>query len=362
MQLAHDVSARAPAGGHRRHAAHLFLQRGDQRGQRLEGMHDARTHRRAHDVLGPRFGRADLVLGERQHLAERERAVERRVSHRAEIRVDAIALHGVVGDDREVDLLAFGHGRECIRDGSSQARGSAPDSRPRSAPGGQRAGVSTPHHPDHHALQLHLVGRHVDRRHRRVRRLQAHLAVLAVELLQRHVVPAEQRDHHLAVVGRLAVFDDDEVAVADLLVDHGAAAHAQDIGFAAADHLFRHRDRFRAGHRLDRRAGRDVAEQRQLDRPPAHPRRDELDRTAAVPRALDDALLLQVREVLVHGRQRRQVEAPADLLQARRVAVLLDEVVQVIQNLALAFGEWDHARILCKEKAKVNCRAVWAAG
>ena len=59
----------------------------------------------------------------------------------------------------------------------------------------------------------------------------------------------------------------------------------------------------------------------------------------ANPVAADEALLLQVRQVLVHRGERRQVEATADFLQARRVAVLLDEVVQVIQDLALAFGE-----------------------
>jgi hypothetical protein len=41
-------------------------------------------------------------------------------------------------------------------------------------------------------------------------------------------------------------------------------------------------------------------------------------------------------------RERRQAEAAADFLEARRVAVLLDEVVQVIQNLALAFREGEH--------------------
>ena len=59
----------------------------------------------------------------------------------------------------------------------------------------------------------------------------------------------------------------------------------------------------------------------------------------------------------MHRRQRRQAEAPADLFQARRVAVLLDELVQVIQDFALALGEWDHARHAMQRKAKVNSRA-----
>ena len=47
-----------------------------------------RAHRRAHDVLGARR-RVDLLLGERHHLAEGEREVERRVRDRAEVRVGA---------------------------------------------------------------------------------------------------------------------------------------------------------------------------------------------------------------------------------------------------------------------------------
>src|SRR5436190_22310646 len=47
-----------------------------------------------------------------------------------------------------------------------------------------------------------------------------------------------------------------------------------------------------------------------------------------------------------------------DFLEARRVAVLLDELVQVVENLALPFGEREHAtsngRTICKGKAKVK--------
>ena len=58
--------------------------------------------------------------------------------------------------------------------------------------------------------------------------------------------------------------------------------------------------------------------------------------------ALDEALLLQIRQVLVDSCERGQPESSTDFFQARGVAVLLDEVVQVIQNLALAFRERKH--------------------
>ena len=59
--------------------------------------------------------------------------------------------------------------------------------------------------------------------------------------------------------------------------------------------------------------------------------------------------------MLVDRRERRQAESPPDLLQARRIAVLLDEIVEVVEDLALALRQWQHgARTIRKGKAKVN--------
>jgi hypothetical protein len=44
----------------------------------------------------------------------------------------------------------------------------------------------------------------------------------------------------------------------------------------------------------------------------------------------------------VHRGQRRQVEPAADFFEAGSVTVLLDEVVQVVQDLALALCEREH--------------------
>ena len=197
-----------------------------------------------------------------------------------------------------------------------------------------------------------------DRLHRGVRRLQADVPLLAIELLQRDVGAVEQRDDHLAVVGGPAILDDDVVAVADLLVDHRVALDAQHVGVALADEILGHGDRLAADDRFDRRAGGDVPEQRQLDRPAAEARRDQLDRPAPVPRALDEALFLQVGEVLVDGGERRQAEAPADFLQARRVAVLLDEIVEVIEDFPLALGQWQHARHYTQRKSESQRRGA----
>ena len=74
----------------------------------------------------------------------------------------------------------------------------------------------------------------------------------------------------------------------------------------------------------------------------ARPRRYHFHRSAAIPGPFDEALFLQVRQVLVYGGQRREAEATADFLEARRIAVLADEFVQVVENLALTFCERKH--------------------
>src|SRR5204863_7451507 len=100
--------------------------------------------------------------------------------------------------------------------------------------------------------------------------------------------------------------------------------------------------RLAAGNRFDRVTCRDEAEQWELHRAAASARRDELDRSAAVPCAADEPFFLQVRQMLMDRRQRGQIEAAADFLQARRVAVVLDEVAQVIEDFTLPFGEREH--------------------
>ena len=114
----------------------------------------------------------------------------------------------------------------------------------------------------------------------------------------------------------------------------------QDVGVALAHEIVGHGDRLGRRDGLDRRAGGDEPEQRQFQGAAAAARRHQLDRAAAVPRPTDEPLLLEIRQVLVHRRERRQPEPAANLLEARRVAVLLDELPEVVENLALPLGEW----------------------
>src|SRR5262249_50729321 len=116
-----------------------------------------------------------------------------------------------------------------------------------------------PHDPHDDALHLHLVGVAENRLHRGVRRLKPDFAAwLAIEFFQGDLGPAEQRNHHLAVVGALAILDYDEIPIADLLVDHRIAADAEDVRVALAGQILRHGDRFIAGDRFDWEAGRDI--------------------------------------------------------------------------------------------------------
>src|SRR6185503_20791087 len=56
------------------------------------------------------------------------------------------------------------------------------------------------HDPDDDALDLHVIRVDKDRLHRRVCGLETHTAVFSVQLLQRDVAAANQRDHHFTVV------------------------------------------------------------------------------------------------------------------------------------------------------------------
>ena len=60
---------------------------------------------------------------------------------------------------------------------------------------------------------------------------------------------------------------------------------------------------------------------------------------APVSQAPDEALPLEVPQVLVHGGERRQREVLPDLLQGGCIAVLGDERLQVVEHLLLPLGD-----------------------
>ena len=111
------------------------------------------------------------------------------------------------------------------------------------------------------------------------------------------------------------------------------------MGPRRGQHLVGHRDGLLVHQRLDRRAGGDLAEQRDLAGRRRAARRQDLDGAALVVRAADVPLALEVGQVLVHRGERLKAELLRDLLEAGRVALLLDVVLQEGENFALALGQ-----------------------
>ena len=144
---------------------------------------------------------------------------------------------------------------------------------------------------------------------RAVRGLEHDLGAAALEALQRGLAAAHERHHRLAVPRVVPALDHHEVAVADLLVDHRVAAHAEHEG------LRRGAGRARAGTAM--RSFSSIASigrpRRRCRGAAARPRRasallERLDRARAVPRLPQVALLDEVLDVLVHGRDRGEAE------------------------------------------------------
>jgi hypothetical protein len=116
---------------------------------------------------------------------------------------------------------------------------------------------------------------------------------------------------------------------------------AEGEGLAAAEELLGQRDRLRRLDGLDRRAGRNAPEERDLDGAPDGRVGDDLERAALVRVPTDAALPLEVRQVLVHRRERGEGEVPSDLLEGRRVAVLGDVPAHVVEELLLPLRDHD---------------------
>src|SRR5207249_9657228 len=198
-----------------------------------------------------------------------------------------------------------------------------------------------PNDADDHPLHRDVALVHAQRAHRGIRGLEPDPAArLAIELLDRRARAVDQRHHGLAVVGLVALVHDDEVTVLDVLVDHGLAAHLEDVTAAAArEELVGHGEGVVAGHRFDGLSGRDQSEERQLRGAGLALGWHHLDGAALVMGAVDVALALQIREMLVHSGERAEREARGDFLEARREPVPRDVPGDEIEDLALTASE-----------------------
>src|ERR1043165_5161653 len=68
------------------------------------------------------------------------------------------------------------------------------------------------------ALNLAMIDNH--RRHRGIGRLQPDFPIFAIETLQRGLAAVIKRHHDFAIIGRVASFNHDEIAVQDVVVHH----------------------------------------------------------------------------------------------------------------------------------------------
>ena len=214
---------------------------------------------------------------------------------------------------------------------------------------GGRAPLPTPPSPrlvlpddaDDDALHDDVALVYADRSHRRVRRLQPDPATgLAIVPLHRRVLAMNQRDDRRAVVGLIPLMDDHEIAVLDVLVDHGRAAHFEHIAPATTrEQLVGYGDRIGPADCFDRLAGRDQPEERELGGAGLALGGNDLDGPALVVSAPDVPFALEIGEVLVHGGERLEPEALGDFLEARGIALVPDVALEVVQDLALAPSE-----------------------
>jgi hypothetical protein len=185
------------------------------------------------------------------------------------------------------------------------------------------------------ALDTDIGGRGVDGGHFGIRGLEADHAAFAVEAFEGGVGAVDQRDDDLALAGGAGTLDQDVVARDDVLVAHGVAADFEGEDFAVADDVGE-RDAFRGFDGFDGLAGSDSAHERQsVGTFFAAASGKDVDGTAAVVGALEEAFVLQIGDVFVHGSERAEAEAAGDFLVGRGVSVLLGKAGEEVDDLFL---------------------------
>ena len=146
-----------------------------------------------------------------------------------------------------------------------------------------------------------------------------------------------------------------------MFVPHAFALHLEDENILGAGDIAQ-RDGLRGLHGFNGLAGGDAPHERQgqiLGRLALEHAADgqHVNGAAAVVVALEQPFFLQVGDVFVHGGQRTQAQAVADLFKRRRIAVPLDEFLEKVVNLALSFSDCHNSEILTNQRriCNINC-------
>src|SRR6202521_3404991 len=208
---------------------------------------------------------------------------------------------------------------------------------------------------DDTALNLDIVRGHHDGGHFGICRLETYLAgAFAIETLERCFFAADKRHYDVTGIGDLGLLANDIVPVHDVIFDHGAAFDLQNKRIAATCEISK-RNRLAIFNSLQRAPRRDPSHQWKLlhlaivylilDR---LRQLDNLDGTALIVAAANEAFFLESGNVLVHGGQRSELEALANFFEAWRVAVFGLKSHEVIENFFLPFGQSHVRASLCK--------------
>jgi hypothetical protein len=185
------------------------------------------------------------------------------------------------------------------------------------------------------ALDADVGGGGVDGRHFGVGGLQADHAAFAVEALEGGVGAVDEGDDDLAFTGGAGALDQDVVAGDDMLVAHGVAAYFEGEDLAVADDV-REGDALRRFDGLYGLAGGDAAQEWQaVGALFTTADGKDVDGAAAIVGALEEALVLQISDVFVHGGEGAEAQTAGDLLVGRGVAVLLSEAGEEVDDLFL---------------------------
>lgn len=134
--------------------------------------------------------------------------------------------------------------------------------------------------------------------------LQAHAAAFFEETFESGLAVVEQGDDDFTITGLLATFDDDVIAILNVVFDHGVALDAQDVGAVAGVEEGFEIEGFAIFDGFDGLAGGDGADDREAGGfgfvRQLHRRRD-LQRASPVVRPQYKGLSLQSLDVLEDG-------------------------------------------------------------
>jgi hypothetical protein len=199
------------------------------------------------------------------------------------------------------------------------------------------------------ALDADVGGGSVDGGHLCIGGLEPDHAALAVEALEGSVGAIDQSDDDLALACGAGALDEDVIAGDDVLVAHGVTADFEGEDFTVADDVVE-RDALCCFDGFYRPAGGDAAKQgKTVGAFFSGTGGQHVDGTAAIVGALEQALILQIGDVFVHGGERTEAEAASDLLVRRRVAILLRESGEKVENLFLPPRN-SHAEIVANKR------------